>query len=124
MTAEYLPSALKKHVDIESRHKTDSSAMGKSLIDLFASRVPHQLSIYVAWRKDSYSAARNTFSITWNKEFYYAFPSFYLIAQVLNQIKKDKTKKNNSDNIMLADSIVVPPNIEHVDKETSNPSII
>ena len=68
-------------------------AMGKSLIDLFASRVPHQLSIYVAWRKDSYSAARNTFSITWNKEFYYAFPSFYLITQVLNQIKKDKTKK-------------------------------
>ena len=99
-------------------------AMGKSLIDLFASRVPHQLSIYVGWRKDSYSAARNTFSITWSKEFYYAFPSFYLIAQVLNQIKKDKTKKNNSDNIMLADSIVVPPNIEHVDKETSNPSII
>ena len=25
---------------------------------------------------------------------------------------------------MLADTVVVPPNIEHVDKETSNPSII
>ena len=25
---------------------------------------------------------------------------------------------------MLADTVLVPPNIEHVDKETSNPSII
>ena len=25
---------------------------------------------------------------------------------------------------MLADTVVVPPNIDHVDKETSNPSII
>ena len=25
---------------------------------------------------------------------------------------------------MLADKVAVPPNIEHVDKETSNPSII
>ena len=36
--------------------------------------------------------ATNAFSITWNKEFYYAFPPFFLIIQVLNKIKKDKPK--------------------------------
>ena len=71
--AEYLPSALNKHADIESRRKTDSSKsklapsvfqrlcvkMGKPLIDLFASRVFYQVLTYVAWRKDPYSVATN-----------------------------------------------------------------
>ena len=75
VTADHLPSALKKHADIESRRKTDSSEwklapsvfqrlgvkMGKPLIDLFASRVSHQLPMYVAWRKEPYSVATNTF---------------------------------------------------------------
>ena len=70
MTAEYLPSSLNKHADVESRRKKDSSEwelapsvfqrlcakMGKPLIDLFASRVSHQLPTYVAWRRDPYSA--------------------------------------------------------------------
>ena len=57
VTAEYLPSALNKHVDKESRRKANSSKWklapslfqrlcvkkGKSLTDLFASRVSHQL---------------------------------------------------------------------------------
>ena len=112
VTAEYLPSALKKHADKESRRKTDSSEwklapslfqrlcvkMGKSLIDLFASRVSQQFPTYVAWRRDPYSdkyihAATSTFSITWKKEFHYTFPPFCLITEVLNKIEKDKTKK-------------------------------
>ena len=66
-----------RHADIcRSRRKTDSSEWklppmfqrlcvktGKSLIDLFASRLYHQL--------PTYSVATNAFSITWNKEFYY-----------------------------------------------------
>ena len=57
VTVEYLPSTLNKHADIESRRKTDSSEwklapsvfqrlcvkMTKPLIDLFTSRVSHQL---------------------------------------------------------------------------------
>ena len=66
----------------------------------------------------------NAFSITWNKEFYYGFPPFCLITQVLNKTEKDKTKKINFDNTMLAETVVVSQNIEHVDKETNNPSII
>ena len=42
----------------------------------------------VAWRRKPYSLATNAFSITWNKEFYYAFPPSCLIAQVLNEIEK------------------------------------
>ena len=107
VTAEYLPSAMNKHADIESCRKTYSLEwklapsvfqrlrvkMGKQLIDLFASRVSQQLSTHVAWRRDPYSVATNEFSITWNKEFSYAFPPFRLITQVLNKIEKEKTKK-------------------------------
>ena len=107
ITAEYLPSVLNKHADIESRRKIDSSEwklapslfqrlclkIGKPLIDIFAYRVSHQLPTYVAWRRDPYSVATNAFSITWNKEFYCAFPPSCLITQVLNKIEKDKTKE-------------------------------
>ena len=65
---------------------------GSQLFDLFASRASHQLPKYVAWKRDPYSVATNAFSITWNKEFYYAFPPFCLITQVLNKTEKDKTK--------------------------------
>ena len=40
------------------------------------------------------------------------------------QDREGQDKKINFDNTMLADTVVVPPNIEHVDKETSNSSII
>ena len=89
VTAEYLPCALNKHADIESRRKKtllngsktpqcskDCVKKRKPLIDLFASRVFHQLPTYVAWRRDPYIVATFAFSITLNKEFYYAFPPF------------------------------------------------
>ena len=37
--------------------------------------------------------------------------------------RKDK-KNNNSDNIMLAETVAVSQNIKHIDKESCNPSII
>ena len=40
------------------------------------------------------------------------------------QDRKGQDKKSNFDNTMLTDTVVVPPNIEHADKEISNPSII
>ena len=38
--------------------------------------------------------------------------------------KKGQDRKTNFNNTILADTVVLPPNIGHVDKETSNPSII
>ena len=77
VTAEYLPSALNKHANIESRRKTDFSEwklalsvfqrfcvkMRNPLIDLFASRVFHQLPTYVACRRDPYIVATNASSV-------------------------------------------------------------
>ena len=40
------------------------------------------------------------------------------------QDREGQDKKINFDNPMLARTVAVPPSIEHVDKETSNPSII
>ena len=51
-------------------------------------------------------------------------PSFLPNNTGSERNKEEQGKKINTDNTMLADTVVVPPNIEHVDKETSNPSII
>ena len=62
--------------------------MEKQLIELEIDRIK-----YVAWSRDPHSVATNALSVTWNKEFYYAFPPFCLIIQVLNKMGKDKKKK-------------------------------
>ena len=40
------------------------------------------------------------------------------------QDREEQDKKTNFNNTMLADTLVVPPSIEHVDKVTKNSSII
>ena len=70
----------------------------------------------------SIHCSKYAFFITWNKEFYHAFPPFWPITQLLNRIERDKT---NCFFLITPcwQAVMVPPNIEHVDKETSNPSI-
>ena len=51
-------------------------------------------------------------------------PSFLPKSISSEQDREEQNKKINFDNTMLADIVLVPPNIEHVNKETSNPSII
>ena len=77
ITVEYLPSPLNKVADLESRSKVDSSEwvlcrqllhnlclkLGTPTVDLFASRVSHQVAQYVAWKPDPYSIATDAMSI-------------------------------------------------------------
>ena len=106
MTAEYLPGHLNVTADWESRNFQDKSGwkllpevfakicqkLGTPSIDLFASRMSHQLPVYMAWKPDPGSQATNAMYQTWIKMFPYAFPPFSLIPRVLSKVRKEGTK--------------------------------
>ena len=101
---EYLPSSLCKVADLEFRCKVDSSEwvlcphvfhnlclkLGTPTVDLFASRVSHQVAQYVAWKLDLYSIATDTMSIPWTQGHCYAFRPFCLVCRVLRKIQQDQ----------------------------------
>ena len=74
ITTEYLPSKLNIIADRDSREKVDFSEwkldpkvfqglvqlMGNPVVDLFASRLNHQLPQYITWRPDPFSQGTNT----------------------------------------------------------------
>ena len=59
---------------------------GKPDIDLFASRINRQLKSYVSWHPEPEAMAVNAFSLTWNNKFFYMFPPFSLVGQVLAKV--------------------------------------
>jgi len=107
ITTEYLPSKLNVVADFESRRRMGSSEwklcpdvfsrvcqlMGEPQIDLFASRLNHQLPQYIAWRPDPYSQGTDAMQQTWTKRFPYAFPPFCLISRVLQKVLQEKVEK-------------------------------
>ena len=54
----------------------------KSDIDLFASKINHQLSNYILWRPDPGANAVDTFSINLSPAYNYCFPPFSIILKV------------------------------------------
>ena len=103
MSAEYLPSALNVHADWESQNAKNNSDwkldvsvfqeivthMGQPSLDLFASRLCHQLLRYRAWKSDPGSIATDALH-RWDREYSFAFPSFSLISRVLKKILQEK----------------------------------
>ena len=80
ITAEYLPGSMKVEEDRESTTTRDSrewkkvnSTIFRKLyqiretqeMDLFASRVSHQLPMYMSWKIDPFSQGRDAFQISW-----------------------------------------------------------
>ena len=63
---------------------------GSPEVDLFASRVSHQLRHYISWKIDSFSQGRDPFHISWAHNFVYAFPPFALIGRVLENVNQDQ----------------------------------
>lgn len=62
-------------------------------IDLFASRISHQLAKYVAIEKDPEAIAIDAFSLNWHGfELCYAFPPFNLIGKTLKKCREDKAQ--------------------------------
>ena len=68
ITVEYLPSALNKEANFQSRTKLDPKVFQKICrklevpdIDLFAFRISHQLPTYISWKLDPFSKGRGLF---------------------------------------------------------------
>ena len=59
---------------------------GPLAIDLFASRISHQLPIYISWLPDPKAWKIDAFSIDWNLEGIYCFPPFCLISRILHRV--------------------------------------
>ena len=102
--AEYLPSKLNVTADWKSRKNSDSSEWklapqsfqricqltGTPEIDLFASRLSHQIKTYFSWRPDPLSQAADAFQQNWFHKSLYAFPPFCMIPKILSKALKDK----------------------------------
>lgn len=58
-------------------------------IDLFASRINAQVSMYVSWKPDPFAAYTNAFTFCWRNRNLYAFPPFSVIGRVLRKIRED-----------------------------------
>ena len=59
-------------------------------IDLFASRISHQFTQYVAYKPDPNAFAIDAFSLDWSKLNLYAFPPFSVIPSVLSKMTAEQ----------------------------------
>ena len=61
-------------------------------VDLFASRLNHQLKNYVSWFPDPEAVATDAFSFSWRNLMPYIFSPFSLIPRILTKIENDQVK--------------------------------
>ena len=61
-------------------------------IDLFASRLNHQLQSYVSWHPDPGAVAVDAFHLSWKQYMPYMFPPFSLISRVLQKIQRERVQ--------------------------------
>ena len=59
-------------------------------IDLFASRLNHQLMPYVSYKPDPSAMCINAFTMNWWQHQFYAFPPFSILPKVLQKIREDE----------------------------------
>ena len=104
ITAEHFAGALNKEANMQSQTVKNSSEwklnqvvfqkLCKSWltpdIDLFTSRVSHQVPANVSWKLDPYSKGRDAFQMCWTHTKGYAFFSFFLIGRVLHKVLIDQ----------------------------------
>lgn len=106
ITAAHLPGSNNVHADKESRSIHDNTEwklapqlfqdicreFGTPEIDLFASRLNHQVPIYMSWKPDPRAVAVDALSECWKSWFFYAFPPFNIIGKVLQKIEFENSK--------------------------------
>ena len=100
LSAEYLPGHLNVVADRESRtHNLDMEWMlnqnvfqkvchvfGTPDLDLFASRINHQLERYVSWRPDPHALSIDAFQLNWSHTYLYAFPPFSILPRLFKKL--------------------------------------
>ena len=104
ITAEHLPGVLIITADRVSCHFEDKSEWllcrkifkqlslhwGQPDKDIFALRVFDQVPVYMAWKPDLHSKAKNVLQQKWSHLYPYTFTLFYLPDKVLNRVRQEK----------------------------------
>jgi len=105
LSAEHLPGVDNCVADFESRVIQSSAEwqLRKDIflnlmreahqcnVDLFATRLNHQLPQYVSWRPDPFALGTDAMQIPWTGWKGYAFPPFVLISKILRKVREEKT---------------------------------
>ena len=64
--------------------------LGPCQLDLFATRLNHQLNRYLSWKPDPFAMATDAFCISWKDKGGYAFPPFALIGRCLQKVREER----------------------------------
>ena len=75
----------KLNVDVFNRIVTPT-------IDMFASRLNHQLTPFVSWLPDPQAMAIDAFTLDCTNHFLRAFPSFSILPQFLQKLEMDQAQ--------------------------------
>ena len=106
LSAVHIPGKENTGADRESRNFSDrhewslDKAVFRNIhalypnldIDLFATRLNHQLDLYCSWKPDPGAHYVDAFAIDWSKFSFYAFPPFSLVPRCVQKISQDKAK--------------------------------
>ena len=106
ITSAHVPGLNNTTADVESRSIHDNmewqlhpgsfekicNKWGIPEIDLFASRLNHQVGRYYTWKPDPGAEAVDTFTEDWSRNTFYAFPPFNLVGRVLKKTEMDKAE--------------------------------
>ena len=106
ITSAHVPGIDNTTADVESRSIHDNmewqlhpylfekicNKWGTPEIDLFASRLNHQVKRYYTWKPDPGAEAVDAFTEDWATNPFYAFPPFNLVGRVLKKIETDKAE--------------------------------
>jgi hypothetical protein len=104
LQAQYLPGELNKVADYLSRKGAEhqdwmlnpmifqqlNHLWGPHQVDLFASRLNHQIPIFYSWHPEPGTTAVDAFLQPWQNIRGWANPPFSLIGRVLEKVRKDK----------------------------------
>ncbi|XP_065189509.1 uncharacterized protein LOC135820128 [Sycon ciliatum] len=66
--------------------------MGPLDVDLFASRLTHQLPLFASWRPDPMAMETNAFSLDWTRYHGYVNPPWNLIGRTLAKVKEQEAQ--------------------------------
>ena len=105
LSAVYVPGEENQIADKKSRVFQDSlewmlhpalfQALQKEVgcfsIDLFATRVNHQVPAFVSWRPEPGAVATDAFNVKWVFQLAYLFPPFCMIKSCLRKIQQDQS---------------------------------
>ena len=106
LTAQHIPGTSNCVADVESttiRDRTDwklnplvfnriNKIFGPLEIDLFASRLTHQLPRYFSWRPDPLAEATDAFQQNWGALKGFANPPWCLMGRVLSQVMEQRAQ--------------------------------